>query len=974
MIDPLGRRFTSVEEEAVALAAIAEAEAAAAAGRLAWDAAASHPAYALGPADAALSGHEDVCWAVAPPFRTAATAAGAGPRYERVLSECVATRAAARRSRTTQAGEQQQQQQQQDGDEQEGAQRFFGFYLRVDSIEETSDVFVGLASRSAFVGESSSPCPVGAYVWQSHRGSNTAPIGLLFENGEVASPQTDGRPATTVASHPGCMIRVVLDADKGELEFSMDGVRVGPLMEGVWERDLAPAACVCWPGSSVTLLACPAADAAVPATDPPPAASAVAEEEEGEEWREECLPPPPRQGADLMPQLAARPASSFDPEPDSATVPQPPAPLLIFHTRSGMASTSPADVAAAARAAQDAAREADAAASAVGEAHGPPPSVPPRPRASSAADVAGALRAARDAARKADAAAAAAAADVVLGPPPSVPPRPRAVLSSEEGAKRRSVARGVSAKPTWLAAQIAEDEPEEQGETEEQDDVLEESWVEDCGETDDEEDGRERSSTRYALEARQNAESLIGESIDVDGMGAGTVIGVKKAKGKSTQHLVAFSSNLSVAPVSVLLAKDDSGKGHKFHVLLSTGLPIGAAGVTAVAPASVPPAALPPLVLPASAPRQLERRTPVGGEPSVLPASAPPSVPPRPPPRPCPPPSLKLHRYGSSDFPPPPLQGFDLLPPLPVRDDIEMGADDDPPPPTLLAMFSTRGGVATQVSSYNAMPPSPPPPPPPPPPTLATAAADDDDAPPPPPLLDRQPTADGGAPPPASSGHYEVRFEEGPLGMSFRKAVAADAIEVSRVAGQSAERGVQAGDTIVGIGGESAVGKTQPHVLQMFRAAGRPLAVRLLRPPPPPSSLLLDGGMALPDTPRTLKKHADEQEVLRQLHEEEEARAAAAAAAAEAAELGDDLGQLLVQGELPPPPPLLRIDSDRVLRVGAQLLTLEVISEDEEHDHGLPLPPPLRADEGSSIGPPAPKPLSADDDDAMEGLIGGFFT
>jgi hypothetical protein len=116
--------------------------------------------------------------------------------------------------------------------------------------------------------------------------------------------------------------------------------------------------------------------------------------------------------------------------------------------------------------------------------------------------------------------------------------------------------------------------------------------------------GRERSTTGYALEARQDPESLIGQRICVGDMGVGTVTGVKKAKGKSTQHLVAFSSNPTAPPVPVLLAKHGKGKGLKFYVML----PIGAAEAGATVAATAATAATAAAVAAANDPDVLRQQ------------------------------------------------------------------------------------------------------------------------------------------------------------------------------------------------------------------------------------------------------------------------------------------------------------------------------------------------------------------------------
>jgi hypothetical protein len=87
-----------------------------------------------------------------------------------------------------------------------------------------------------------------------------------------------------------------------------------------------------------------------------------------------------------------------------------------------------------------------------------------------------------------------------------------------------------------------------------------------------------------ALEMRQIPASLVGHSINVEGRGVGTVVGVKKAIGKSTQHLVSFHSNPTAGPQPVLLRKGKKGgKGLSFRVVASSG---AAGAAPATAPAS----------------------------------------------------------------------------------------------------------------------------------------------------------------------------------------------------------------------------------------------------------------------------------------------------------------------------------------------------------------------------------------------------
>ena len=89
---------------------------------------------------------------------------------------------------------------------------------------------------------------------------------------------------------------------------------------------------------------------------------------------------------------------------------------------------------------------------------------------------------------------------------------------------------------------------------------------------DEEQGGRERSTTDFALKARQDPESLIGQRIDIEGKGVGMVTGIKKSKGRSTHHLIAFDSNPTAAPELVFLKKLDSqGKGLKFYIIGGRG-------------------------------------------------------------------------------------------------------------------------------------------------------------------------------------------------------------------------------------------------------------------------------------------------------------------------------------------------------------------------------------------------------------------
>ena len=78
---------------------------------------------------------------------------------------------------------------------------------------------------------------------------------------------------------------------------------------------------------------------------------------------------------------------------------------------------------------------------------------------------------------------------------------------------------------------------------------------------------RERSSTDQSLEARREPESLIGQRVDVEGRGTGTVTGVKKAKGRSTQHLIAFGDDTAPEPVRLQKRGGKEGKGFKFHII-----------------------------------------------------------------------------------------------------------------------------------------------------------------------------------------------------------------------------------------------------------------------------------------------------------------------------------------------------------------------------------------------------------------------
>ena len=76
-----------------------------------------------------------------------------------------------------------------------------------------------------------------------------------------------------------------------------------------------------------------------------------------------------------------------------------------------------------------------------------------------------------------------------------------------------------------------------------------------------------RSTLAAALAARQDAASLVGRRIDVEGRGEGVVTGVQAALGKPTIHLVKFASEPAAGALPVLLQKQEGGKGAKFYLI-----------------------------------------------------------------------------------------------------------------------------------------------------------------------------------------------------------------------------------------------------------------------------------------------------------------------------------------------------------------------------------------------------------------------
>ena len=82
----------------------------------------------------------------------------------------------------------------------------------------------------------------------------------------------------------------------------------------------------------------------------------------------------------------------------------------------------------------------------------------------------------------------------------------------------------------------------------------------------------ERSTTAYSAEQRKlgGGEGLVSKRIEVEGKGSGTVVEIRKAKGKSTEHVIDFDNG---ERESVLLRKHVStdgtqnAKGHKFWLL-----------------------------------------------------------------------------------------------------------------------------------------------------------------------------------------------------------------------------------------------------------------------------------------------------------------------------------------------------------------------------------------------------------------------
>ena len=85
--------------------------------------------------------------------------------------------------------------------------------------------------------------------------------------------------------------------------------------------------------------------------------------------------------------------------------------------------------------------------------------------------------------------------------------------------------------------------------------------------------GLVRSSSSAALAARQDAASLVGCRMEVEGRGEGVVTAVQKELGKPTYHLVDFASDPAAGPLPVLLQKQKDGKGVKFYLIVPPPAP-----------------------------------------------------------------------------------------------------------------------------------------------------------------------------------------------------------------------------------------------------------------------------------------------------------------------------------------------------------------------------------------------------------------
>merc|ERR1711871_191344 len=97
-------------------------------------------------------------------------------------------------------------------------------------------------------------------------------------------------------------------------------------------------------------------------------------------------------------------------------------------------------------------------------------------------------------------------------------------------------------------------------------------------------------------------------------------------------------------------------------------------------------------------------------------------------------------------------------------------------------------------------------------------------------LRDTLQESDSVAPDAGADGYYEVVFDEGPLGLGFRKQKGDSSFMVERVQGAAEEKGIASGDYLHSVGDivlEPDMG--QKDVVNMLKSASRPLTVCFYR-------------------------------------------------------------------------------------------------------------------------------------------------
>merc|ERR1711871_1155518 len=97
-------------------------------------------------------------------------------------------------------------------------------------------------------------------------------------------------------------------------------------------------------------------------------------------------------------------------------------------------------------------------------------------------------------------------------------------------------------------------------------------------------------------------------------------------------------------------------------------------------------------------------------------------------------------------------------------------------------------------------------------------------------LRDALQESDSVAPDAGADGYYEVVFDEGPLGLGFRKQKGDSSFMVERVQGAAEEKGVPPGDYLYSVG-DTVIrpDMSQKDVVNMLKSAPRPVTICFYR-------------------------------------------------------------------------------------------------------------------------------------------------